>query len=271
MKMKLQRVNGEIIMCKRAYELLCASALVSLLLGMPIVANAADMAVKAPPPPAPPPFSWTGFYIGANIGGAWSQRNWTDSEFGASFSPSNNGSFIGGGQFGANYEINNFVLGLEGDFDGVANNNNSVGVVVNAIPLQVSANSSRWIATLAGRIGYAPDRWLLYFKGGGAWVGSSGFTVTDLATGAAVNVSGNNTNSGWLVGGGVEYAFANNWSVRAEYNFIGLNNRSFTLPVAVGPLAAGDVFTTHNRDVQSFTVGINYLFNWGSSAVASRY
>jgi outer membrane immunogenic protein len=158
MKMKWRRVNGEIIMCKKAHELLCASALVSLLLGMPIAANAADMAVKAPPPPAPPPFSWTGFYIGANIGGAWSQRNWTDSEFGASFSPSNNGSFIGGGQFGANYEINNFVLGLEGDFDGVANNNNSVGVVVNAIPLQVSANSSRWIATLAGRIGYAPDR-----------------------------------------------------------------------------------------------------------------
>lgn len=258
-------------MSKKAHKLLRASALGSFLLAIPIVANAADMAVKAPPPPAPPPFSWTGFYIGLNLGGAWRNGSWTDSVFGANFNPSHNGAFIGGGQFGGNYEINNFVIGIEGDFDGVANNNNTVGVIVGGTPFQVSANNNRWIATLAGRIGFAPDRWLIYFKGGGAWVGNSGFTVTDLTTGASANFSGNNTNSGWLAGGGVEYAFANNWSVRAEYNFIGLNNRSFTLPVAVGPLTAGDVFTTHNRDVQTFTVGINYLFNWGGTAVASRY
>jgi outer membrane immunogenic protein len=266
------------IMCEKAHKSLFAGAFVALLFGMPIVANAADMAVKAPPPPAPPPFSWTGFYIGLNLGAGWSRGSWTDSVFGANFNPNHNGAFIGGGQFGGNYQINNLVIGFEGDFDGAANNNNSVGVVVGGTPFQVTANNNRWIATLAGRIGYAPDRWLFYFKGGGAWIGNSGFTVTDLANGASVSLSGNNTNSGWLVGGGVEYAFINNWSVRAEYNFIGLNNRSFTLPVALGPVAvaagglpAGDVFTMRNRAVQTFTVGVNYLFNWSGSPVASHY
>ena len=83
------------------------------------VAGAADMPMKAPPPPPPlPVFSWTGFYVGGNIGGAWSRNTWTDTILLTNFNNGgNNGAFIGGGQVGVNYQVNNFVIGGEWDFD----------------------------------------------------------------------------------------------------------------------------------------------------------
>jgi outer membrane immunogenic protein len=229
-------------------------------------AQAADL----PPAPAPaykapamvaPVFSWTGFYIGGNIGAGWNQGNVTDSLFGASFSNTNNTAvFLGGGQVGGNYQINSLVVGIEADFDWAANSNNSAtGTTINGNTFNVSSNN-RWITTLAGRVGFAADRWLVYAKGGGGWVGNSGFTVHNLTTGAAATISNTNTNTGWLVGGGFEWAFAYNWSVRAEYDFLGLNNTSFTVPATL-PVLAGDTLTTHNRDVQMATVGINYIFH----------
>ena len=77
----------------------------------PLAVRAADLAVKAPPPPPPPIFSWTGFYVGGNIGGAWSNNRWTDTVFLTNFNNGNNGVFIGGGQIGGNYQIGQFVIG----------------------------------------------------------------------------------------------------------------------------------------------------------------
>src|SRR5215471_9098997 len=112
----------------RAMRKLFHTAAVAALLALSMAANAAEVGARPPvyaPPPiyVAPPFSWTGFYLGANIGGAWGRRSVTDSLFGLSLSNSvnNNGAFIGGGQLGYNYQCGNFVLGIEGDFDGVAN------------------------------------------------------------------------------------------------------------------------------------------------------
>jgi outer membrane immunogenic protein len=251
---------------------LCASALTSSLLGIAVVANAAELSppvYKAPPVVAPPPFSWTGFYIGANVGAGWSQGTVTDSLFGVDVNQNNEASFIGGGQVGANYQINNFVFGVEADFDWAPNHNNSVGAVIAGDSFQVTSND-RWITTLAGRAGIAADRFLFYVKGGGGWVGNSGFTVTNLTTGTSVVGSNSNTDSGWLVGGGVEWAFADNWSARAEYNFLGLNDRTLVVPATV-PVIGGDIFTLHDRDVQTFTVGVNYRFNWNNNTVSAGY
>jgi outer membrane immunogenic protein len=106
----------------RKLLLLSAAALAVLSTGA-APAGAADMtpapapAYKAPPP-MPPMFSWTGFYIGGNLGGAWAKNSVTDSLFGLNFSNgTNNGVFIGGGQIGGNYQFSNFVIGLEGSFD----------------------------------------------------------------------------------------------------------------------------------------------------------
>lgn len=259
-------------MSRKIEGVLCASVLASSLLGMSMAADAADIRApvyKAPPVVAPPPFSWTGFYIGANVGAGWNQGTVTDSLFGASFTNDSNAVFVGGGQIGINYQINNFVFGVEGDFDWPANNNNSGGgTVIRGDTFQVTSNN-RWITTLAGRAGIAADRWLFYFKGGGGWVGNSGFTVTNVTTGTSVTSSGGNSNSGWLLGGGVEWAFADNWSVRAEYDFLGLSNRSLAVPATV-PVIGGDVLTLHDRDVQMLTVGINYRFNW-NNALAANY
>src|SRR6266567_3735881 len=95
-------------------------------------------AVYAPPPP--PPFSWTGFYIGGNVGAAWTRGEVADS-FGDSFSNSQRAVFAGGGQVGANYQWNWLVVGVEADFDWLANNHNSsntLSIAGNAF--QLSAN-----------------------------------------------------------------------------------------------------------------------------------
>jgi outer membrane immunogenic protein len=227
------------------------------------LASAADLG-RPPPAPAyvPPPapvFSWTGFYIGGNLGVAWTQGNVSDS-FGNSFSNAQKAVFAGGGQVGANYQFNWLVVGVEADFDWLANNSNSSNAVF--VPgvgsLQFSAND-RWITTLAGRVGVAANNWLFYAKGGGGWVGVNNPTLTNVNTGGSISVS--NSNSGWLAGAGIEWAFAPNWTARIEYDFLGLNNSSLTVPVGSAFLP-GDVVTITNRDVQTLTVGVNSLFNW---------
>ena len=232
------------------------------------------MPVKAPPPMAPPVpmFSWTGFYVGGNIGGAWSRNTWTDTILLTSFNNGgNNGAFIGGGQVGVNYQVNNFVIGGEWDFDWAANHNNGSGVVVpGGDRIAVNVND-RWITTLAARFGVAVDHWLFYGKAGGGWVGNNGLTVTDLTTGfsftcgtaSTLTTNCGRSTGGWLVGAGFEYAFANNWTVKLEYDYLGLGNRTFLIP-ATAPVLAGDTFTSGNRNVQMVKVGFNYLFNWGA-------
>ena len=158
-------------MMRRYSLILLATAAVTLTATQ--LASAADMGRPPPPAYVPPPvpvFSWTGFYIGGNLGVAWTQGDVSDS-FGNSFSNSQKAVFAGGGQVGANYQFNWLVVGVEADFDWLANNSNSSNAVF--VPgvgnLQFSAND-RWMTTLAGRVGYAANNWLFYAKGGG-WVG----------------------------------------------------------------------------------------------------
>jgi outer membrane immunogenic protein len=228
-----------------------------------LTASAADMRVKAPPaPPPPPPFSWSGFYIGGDLGGVWGSGTVTDSLFGLSVSTNHDG-FLGGGVVGFNYQISNIVWGVEGDFDWT-----SLGVTGNGIPtaigtLQASANTDS-ISSLAGRIGFASDRALFYVKGGGGWVRNTA-SITNLLTGASVSAS--NTNSGWLLGVGLEWAFATNWSAKFEYDHLGLNSLSFN-----SVNFPGETFTA-SRNLDILKVGLNYRFDWGTTAapVTTRY
>jgi outer membrane immunogenic protein len=238
-------------------------------LGMSSLSQAADMPVKAPPPPPPPPFSWTGFYLGGNIGGAWAQRNLSDDRFGLDFSRSSDTVFIAGGQLGFNYQFNTFVLGVEWDFDWAANNSDSGnGVVVPGVgTLQVSGRN-KWITTLAARFGFAFDRWMIYGKVGGGWVGSDGITVTNIDTGASISGGGSNNASGWLVGLGWEWAFADNWSWKVEYDYLRLSSHSFTVANEERFLA-GDTFHG-DRNVSMVKLGINYRFG-GAGGGGMRY
>jgi outer membrane immunogenic protein len=111
--------------------------------------------------------------------------------------------------------------------------------------------------------------WLFYGKAGGGWVGSEDFTITNLTTGASITAS-NNNNGGWLVGAGIEWAFAPNWSAKVEYNFVGLDDRTFVAPAGFQRLA-GDTFFVRNRDIQMVKVGINYRFNWSGYGYGYGY
>jgi outer membrane immunogenic protein len=237
------------------------------------LANAADMPVKAPPAPiyAPPIFTWTGFYIGGNIGAAWAQSEWHDSLFGLNWGRTSDARFIYGGQIGFNYQFagSNFVIGAEAQGDWLGSDG---GGVTRVGPLghgfNIVSNDTR-IATLAARFGFAADRALFYAKAGGGWVANNGFTVTDLTTGQVFVGDTGRTLSGWMVGAGIEYAFTDNWSMKFEYDYIGLGGRSFTLPGLVIPALAGDTITS-DHNVQLIKLGINYRFGWGGPVVA-RY
>src|SRR6516165_12552006 len=158
---------------RRKYSLtLLAAAAVALAAGQ--TASAADLARRAPPPavPAyipPPVFSWTGFYIGGNLGVAWTEASVCCDIFGNSRHNSQQAVFTGGGQVGANYQINWLVLGVEADFDWLANNNNSSNTFsFGGDAFQLSAND-RWMTTVGGRAGVGVNNWLSYAKGGGGW------------------------------------------------------------------------------------------------------
>jgi outer membrane immunogenic protein len=249
-------------------KLLHTTAAIAVVLALSTATNAADVGVRppvyqAPPAYVPPPFSWTGFYVGGNIGGAWGQGNVSDSLFGLNFgTATNNGVFIGGGQLGFNYQFGYGVLGVEWDFDWAGNNNNTGnGILIPGIGTIQATSNNGWITTVAARFGVTNGPWLFYGKVGGGWVGNNSFTITNVTTGASITTSNNNTNSGWLVGAGIEWAFAPNWSAKIEYNYLGLDSRTFTVPAGV--FLAGDTFTTSNPNVQMVKVGINYRFNYG--------
>jgi opacity protein-like surface antigen len=80
--------------------------------------------------------------------------------------------------------------------------------------------------------------------------------------GAAVGISNSSTNWGWVAGVGAEWASAGNWSARVEFEYVGLNNQTFTIPASVGGLPAGDQFSGNNRRIELVNAGVNYKFGW---------
>jgi outer membrane immunogenic protein len=245
-----------------------------------LLAGGQALAADLPPPPAPPPrapatyvpapipyYNWTGLYVGGNLGVGWNQGSFSD-PLGNSFSSSGtNIKFLGGAQVGFNYEFaGGFLLGAEADFDFFPNAANTS----NAIPLAgatagstatVTVNNG-WLTTFAGRVGYAWDRFLVYGKGGFAWVGSSNNKVNITTAGTTTSFgAGNNSNYGWVAGAGVEYAFWGNLSARLEYDYVGLNSQTITVPPNA-TFRAGDSFTGSNRSIQMITAGLNYKFSF---------
>ena len=228
------------------------------------IAGAADL--PAAPIYALPSSSWTGFYVGGNLGGAWADNT-------------RKGVFIGGGQLGYNYQIGYIVLGVEGDFDWTTNSNGNSAVLgpfatagasgqaratENAV--EVTSNN-KWISTLSARFGLTMEElFLFYGKAGAGFVGNNGLTVTNVTTGQSF--SGSSSNIAWLVGGGLEFAFTPHWTMKVEYDYLGLSNQTFTVPATVIPLPVVETVTTGNRNVQMVKVGFNYLFNWGNPAAA---
>ena len=127
-----------------------------------------------------------------------------------------------------------------------------------APPPPSGQSNSRWLTTATGRLGYAWDRVLLYGKGGGAWVGANnpGISIGGVRP---LSPAATHTDFGWTAGFGLEWAFWNNWSLRAEYDYVGLASQTFT--VAPGPTTfGGDVITYGHRNISIMTAAVNYKF-----------
>jgi outer membrane immunogenic protein len=222
--------------------------------------------VYRPPPVAVPLFTWTGCYVGGNVGGLWARSDWNDDVLGDFGSGTASGA-LGGVQIGCNYQTGAWVFGIQGDYDWTnANNNNTNGFLSNLTGLVVTNQTQiNSLGSVTGRVGYAWDRFLGYVKGGGAWVnGSYSFQVAGVPVATA-----SATQSGWTVGVGGEYAFTNWLTGFVEYDYYGFSN---TNPGALVCAAAtggcgGGVIVTNNvgvtTNINVVKVGLNLKFGPG--------
>src|SRR5437763_9627083 len=161
-------------------KLLIAGSSVIARLGGP--AGAADLARPAPvyavPPGVAAVFTWTGCYVGGNVGGVWANTGWTDTALGDFGSNTASGA-LGGAQAGCNYQVGAWVFGIQGDYDWTNINGNGANGIPAAAALGLTDHAQlKSLASVTGRVGFALDRFLGYVRGGGAWVqGDFGFQV----------------------------------------------------------------------------------------------
>lgn len=258
-----------------------ASVVFATTLGCAPAAWAADIPTKAPRAAImTAPFSWTGLYIGGHVGYGWSRSGGTitalpPSVFDTGSFDLDGDGIIGGAQIGYNWQFHpNWIVGVEADISGTGISGSSFSpVTVGGIPAAASwshymSKDIGWLASLRGRLGYAQDRWMIYATGGVAWAEVSG----DLIGRTAPQISNtrgsyNSTNSGWTAGGGVEWAFANNWTARAEYLYYHIDGDTLT---ATDPLDRAVTFTTDDTNVHVLRAGVNYKFGgYGPAGYAS--
>jgi outer membrane immunogenic protein len=175
-------------------------------------------------PAAAPLFNWTGFYVGGHVGYGWGDAGGLSTD-----------GWFGGGQIGVNYQFApNWVWGVEADISGG--------------DMDGSAGASRFksdtFGTVRARLGYTVDRVMFYGTGGLAWADSKA---------SLAGVSDTQTNVGWALGAGIEYAFAPNWSAKIEYMHADYGSDNY------------HIVPTTKIDYKTDTVklGVNYLFNSG--------
>jgi outer membrane immunogenic protein len=259
------------------------------------VASAADLGRPAPAPvyvKAPPPvvYTWAGFYGGANagwVGSADSTINLTGTDTGsdglgsalqAGAIPSTidlgyNG-FLGGGQLGYNFQSGNWVYGLEGDIDW-ASAKSSIAVPDAVVPPRggiqspFTTNASReldWLGTLRARVGYTPAAPFLLYATGGLAFGQHklGIGIADPGGIPPLNAfnEASDWSAGWTVGAGVEWMFARQWSLKAEYLYVDLGDISSTINYAypVPPTNTSSLTATARDRDNIVRGGINYHF-----------
>ncbi|MGP0090263.1 MAG: outer membrane protein [Xanthobacteraceae bacterium] len=217
---------------------------------------AADLPAPAPVP-INAPLTWTGCYVGGNVGGGWTDTS-ASATSGNNYG-SNGAGIVGGGQVGCDYQVGAFVFGVQGLLDGTE--------LASATPptsgAQPLTNSSTipWLATLTGRIGFAvvPSWTLIYTKGGGAWVRDN--ISTAVSANGAPFASTSYTASGWTVGGGIEYMFMTHLSIFLEYDYIGLAANTATYTVLPGNVGAGTTFPINvAQKVQMAILGVSFRF-----------
>jgi outer membrane immunogenic protein len=234
----------------------------SLLIAIPLVTvafattGAADMGMpmKASPPPAPLPYSWTGCYIGVNGGGGIQHDTFT-TEYGD--------GAIAGGQIGCNYQTGLLVLGIEGEgfWSGLQTQYNDNDPSDDGYSENYTTKN-KWDADIAARFGLAWDRALVYGKAGVVW-GRFGFGASQSYTGYPNYYTYNapdTTFTGMLIGLGLEYAFLPNWTTKFEVDYLGFPTKD----IAFNEYKEGYLYDSYSYSISAqkvlFKFGVNYKF-----------
>jgi outer membrane immunogenic protein len=252
-----------------------------------VLAGTPALAADLPPVPplykAPPmvtaPMSWTGFYIGGDIGGAWSHADasWfalpTSAALGVNSTSSdiNDSNLLAGVHLGYNYQFSPaWVAGLEGDWSWThdrGSDTEPLTVFGTAVPVGGGAVTTMnstvdWLASIRGRLGYlVTPNLLAYGTGGAAWgrVHDSA-TASDPGIGYLTSTSFGTTADGWVAGGGLEWALTRNWSVRGEYLYYHLYSGASAPAPAVGFPANPSSFSWNDAKVSVVRAGLSYKF-----------
>jgi outer membrane immunogenic protein len=260
-------------------KILCAGAMLASFAAIQS-ASAADLALKAPPPP-PIVDEWTGWYVGLNLGGSWGRSSTYYTGTGLGFVPFTTSQHmdgvLGGGQVGYNWQFNkSWVVGVEADFQGTGQRGTATLPPVNVLICGAACTSITtsgtlaqklpWFGTVRARLGVEPSsNWLLYVTGGLAYaqvrstaaimatVAAPGGTAT-FATSSTVN----NDRAGWTVGVGSEWMFAKQWSAKAEYLYMDYGHLTDGF-VGVGGIATLGIISHVTDNV--LRAGVNYHFH----------
>ena len=243
---------------------------------------------------------WEGWFVGANIGGAWNHTcdSWEPGPLvtGGGFPTlankfynrdcPNNGNFIGGVDGGYNFQSDQWVWGFKIDYEAVGSSSKSVsrnfvsGIPGYPIPDGTYTASGKvspnGILLVGPRVGYAVDEWLPWVRLGGAFTSGShdlNLTYTPAGGGATQSFTGskNQQNHGFNVGLGVDYGVSGPWSLVAEYNYVKLNKGSNSDVNCSSSSIKGSAFCTayanfdldniHNSfTMNMFRVGVHYSF-----------
>jgi len=234
--------------------------------GSACAALAADLPVKAPVLP-PTVYNWTGFYVGVHAGYGGGMKDWGGINSLA-------GGPIAGGQVGVNQQIGNWVIGIEADASWAGVRGARDELV--AIPFSVSnftetiASKIDAITTIAGRLGFAQDRWLVYVKAGAAWAHETHAqnqvsTISGVPGAQTVAISGTENRFGAMIGLGAEYAFLGNWSAKFEYDYFdfsanGIVRQAGTLTSFAGTTTSVATTVNIRQQLHIAKVGLNYRF-----------
>jgi len=261
----------------------------SMLIMSSTVAFGADLAPQAIEPAAPidVAYSWTGFYAGANVGYSFGASHDADArETGApvlfgvfqplaiykGFAKTPFGSVSphgvsGGLQAGYNQQFGSFVVGIEGDIQGagIADTGSATRSPIEFFPELRATIRSRsrtsWYGTVRPRIGFAFDNILVYATGGVAFGGvKDSFTYSDTENYFA-SASKTDTRVGYTVGGGVEYGITHNWTVKLEYLYTDLGDKTLSSPeTREGFSTPYTVSSKIRTDFHTVRLGVNYKF-----------
>jgi outer membrane immunogenic protein len=201
-----------------------------------------------------PAFSWTGFYLGGELGWIQTDPKYTTGVLllGAPFvvsSASSRNGLTYGVLGGYNYQAGNLVLGVEGDFFGL-----TVGEIrYTAITGDFLTAHSKWGGSVRGRLGYAADRALFYVTGGAAFISNeSSIPLT------GISVGGDGTRLGWTVGAGLDYAITNNWFTGIEYRYSQYEAKTLVYPTPI--LGLGIVGFKQELSSNQVTARVGYKF-----------